>query len=116
MRQRYQGENIDFDLKFEKGENQNINSFVDFSSITVFMFTDGCHIAKFKTPNKSGYDNFKLEGDETLSGILTSESTKLMHPGALFIEINAEYQGEINMIKRMETGISIIKNLIKSES
>jgi len=116
MRQYYQGEDIDFDLKFEKGENPDINSFVDFSSFTVFMFTDGCYIAKFKTPNESGYGNLELKDDKTLSGVLTSESTKLMHHGALFIEINAEYQGDSNMIRRRETGISITKNFIKSES
>ena len=112
----YQGEDISFNLEFEKGENLNINSFRDFSEIVAYMYTDGCYVAKFSTTDKSGYGKLNLVDDNTLSGILTSESTKLMSHGTLFVEINAEYQGSTNMINKKPTGIVITKNFIKSES
>jgi hypothetical protein len=113
--EKYQGEDISFSVKFQKGENANINSFADLSEIILYFYTDGCHIARFRYPAKGGYKTLTLVDNFTLAGVISASETKIMAPGALRIEVKAK-TGSENMIEKRITGIILTKDLIKSET
>jgi hypothetical protein len=112
--EKYQGEDISFRLKFQKGENANINSFADFSAITLYIYTDGCSVVKFNYPAKNGYESLSLSDNTTLTGVIPGSKTKVLSPGTLQVEVRAK-KGNDNMVEKRITGIVLIKDLIKSE-
>jgi hypothetical protein len=115
--ERYQGEDIEFTLKFRKGDSPDINSFADFYEIMAYIYTDGCVTAKFSTDSRKHYGRLSRLDDYTLSGMLGSKYTKLFAPGALKIEINVVLgDGTTNLINTGPCGVIIKKDLIKTES
>jgi hypothetical protein len=112
---KYQGEDIDISLVFQRGEDMNITGFNQFTSVIVYLYTDGCNVLKFKYPNQEGYQNLTLSDNVTLKGIVSGGFTKTMKPGVLFIEIKAK-KGSTEMIDKKDSGIILVKDLIKSES
>jgi hypothetical protein len=111
---KYQGEDIDISLTFQRGEDANITGFNQFSSVVVYLYTDGCTVLKFKYPNQNGYQSLTLSDNVTLKGVVSGSSTKMMRPGALCIEVKAK-KDSVEMIDRRDTGIVLVKDLIKSE-
>ncbi|MDR1221340.1 MAG: hypothetical protein LBL07_00470 [Tannerella sp.] len=113
--EKYQGEDISFRIKFKKGENANINSFADLSEIILYFTTDGCYIARFRYPAKTGYETLTLTDNLTLTGVISASKTRIMSPGALQVEVRAK-KGSESMIAKSITGIVLTKDLIKSET
>jgi hypothetical protein len=113
--EKYQGEDISFRVKFQKGENANINSFADLSEIILYVYTDGCDIVKFSYPAKDGYETLTLVDNLTLTGVISASKTKTMAPGALRVEVRAK-NGSENMIEKRITGIVLTKDVIKLET
>ncbi|MDR2085758.1 MAG: hypothetical protein LBP72_01130 [Dysgonamonadaceae bacterium] len=112
--EKYQGEDISFNVKFQKGENESINSFADLSEITIYAYTDGCDIVRFSYPSKANYESLTLVNNTTLAGVISASKTKIMAPGFLRVEVRARKNNE-NMVEKRITGIVIVKDLIKTE-
>jgi hypothetical protein len=111
---KYQGEDISFIVEFQKGENTNINSFIDLSEVILYIYTDGCDIVRFRYPAKNGYETLTLTDSVTLTGIISASKTKIMAPGSLRVEAKIK-KGAENMIEKKITGVIVAKDLIKSE-
>lgn len=119
---KYQGEDIAFSVKIYKDINKTeLVNLDDVSEIVIYIYTDGCKKAMFSKTAKEGYIQLNRTTSTEYAGIVDSSLSKLIAPGALFLEINiAESETDIsdgkwNIIQRAPIG-TLRKSLIKIES
>lgn len=112
---RYQGEDIQFNLELQTLVQYSAESWDEFSSVVVYLYTNSNYIAKFNITNQTGYAKLeKSEDGKFLSGVLSREETKKMN-GALYMDILAKYPSDIVNIKSIATGVTIAAATIKQE-
>ena len=112
---RYQGEDIQFNLELQTLVQYSAESWDEFSSVVVYLYTNSNYIAKFNITNQTGYAKLeKSEDGKFLSGVLSREETKKMN-GALYMDILAKYPSDIVNIKSIATGVTIAASTIKQE-
>ena len=112
---RYQGEDINFNIVFEKGSDCfEIDGWSGFKEITALMYTDGCTHALFSSLPKEGYEILTAIDDVTLFGRLPNRISKILSPGKVRIELKAIMPDNSVCIKKESTGLYLAKNLIKN--
>jgi len=117
---RYQGEDIEFSIELEQINEGDIENFNAFKRIVLYAYTDECFIAKFSTavPNPLP-NNIIIQSPKLITGVINSADTMKMR-GNLFIDIMFESISSVgdlneNSIKRINTGVQILKTPIKNE-
>lgn len=112
---KYQGESIYFTLKFNKLENKPYKNFKDFTKITVFWYTDGCHVVKHSNKSIPGYLLLQASSDGLLlTGNIPGNQTRRLAAGLLCADIRIETNDDI-MIEKKSTKIVLERDLIKLE-
>lgn len=120
--QKYQGDEIAFDLElysdFKETEPIDIDGIAE---IIIYVYTDGCKMAKLSKTSKDGYTQLKRNTQYRYSGIINSSDTRTMASGTIFLEINVVFtyadcnDGKFNIIRKSIIG-TLLKSAIKIES
>lgn len=126
---RYQGEDIPFNLKLNILKTNDVNRWFDFSHIFIYFYTHNTYIAKFKCELdidsdgngvviSKAYDVNELDEitDTIIKGTIPTRDTKHMC-GAMYMDMLVRYRnGNVDAIKRVNTGINIVSTPIKNEA
>lgn len=113
----YQGEDIEFQIRLKSSNQNELQNLSQVGRLVAYFYTHTSHIAKFATPAESGYQNLQKGADnKSLTGCLKSADTKLMS-GPLYLDLYLKpANGEIEQIRRVQTGIHIETTPIKEET
>lgn len=114
--QKFQGDDIAFSIEMFTDDSEAIPVNLDEKDeVIVYAYTDGCVVAKLSKTVKPGYRTFVRSSAFEYAGIIESDLTKNMAEGVIVIEINIT-TGPINEIKVFNSGITLSKSTIKTES
>lgn len=84
--------------------------------MVAYLYTHTNHIAKFSSLNEEGYTQLTASSATQFTGVIRSIETKVMQ-GTLFCDIYImPNEGDIEQIRRVNTGINIVSTPIKQET
>lgn len=113
---RFQGEDIEFGLRLKHITQNDMQTWNDARRVVAYLYTHTNHIVKFSSLSESGYTRMTKSSDTLLTGVLRSADTKVMH-GTLYMDVYIMPRvGDIEQIRRVQTGITIESTPIKQET
>ena len=112
----YQGEDIEFALTLTHLTESDMPTWSDARRVVVYMYTHTNHIAKFSSLFEAGYEQLTASSTTQFTGCIKSADTKVME-GALYCDVYIMPRvGDIEQIRRVQTGINIESTPIKQET
>lgn len=113
---RYQGEDIEFALRLKQITQNDMQTWNDARRVVAYFYTHTNHIVKFSSLTESGYTKMTKQSNQVLTGIIRSLDTKVMD-GTLYCDVYIMPRvGDIEQIRRVQTGITIESTPIKAET
>lgn len=105
---RYQGETIDFNVKFDDELSM-------YSKIVIYAYTLKSNITKFSYPTSIGYESLE-KIDNMLIGRIPSKDSSLYCEGQLIIDVlYQDDTGSLVRIAHKKTTCNILPSIIKLE-
>ena len=112
----YQGEDIEFSLSIKKITNGDLSTWNDVKRLCMYFYTHTNHIAKFSSIKENGYIQLVRSSDTMVTGVITSEYTKVMEGSLLCDVYIMPNKGSVEQIQRVRTGINIEYTPISAET
>lgn len=114
--EKYQGDDIAFSVEmFTDDSEANPINLDEKDEIIVYAYTDGCAKAQLSKTAKPGYRLLVRSSSTEYAGVIDSGATKIMAPGVIQIELMIT-TGGLNDVKVFNSGITLVKSLIKAEN
>lgn len=112
----YQGEDIEFGLRLKQITQNDMQTWNDARRIVAYFYTHTNHIVKFSSLSESGYTRMTKQSGTLLTGVIRSVDTKVMD-GTLYCDVYIMPRvGDVEQIRRVNTGITIESTPIKQET
>ena len=112
----YQGEDIEFALTLTHLSESDMQAWTDARRVVAYFYTHTNHIAKFSSLNEIGYEQLTSSSNVQFTGCIKSADTRVMS-GQLYVDIYIMPRvGDIEQIRRVDTGITIESTPIKIET